>query len=126
LNRKVGGLVGWREDTGHLRESYALQKKKLFLFFFSSSSLSCRALPRTHARFHLPLPPPLLLLLLLFLLRRAFGAVGKNGDAIAVLQEYKKKRKVANHDLLFPAVVMESEREVQLGGGGTGRVYYTT
>jgi MYXO-CTERM domain-containing protein len=102
-------------------------KKKVisFFLFFFITFMSCAA---TNSR-TLPPPPPLLLLLLLlllFLLRRAFGAVGKNGDAIAVLQEYKKKRKVANHDLLFPAVVMESEREVQLGGGGTGRVYYTT
>jgi hypothetical protein len=120
----VGGLVGWGEDTGHLRESYALQKKSYFFFSFLLHHfhvVRCHEL--THASTS---SSPPLLLLLLFLLRRAFGAVGKNGDAIAVLQEYKKKRKVANHDLLFPAVVMESEREVQLGGGGTGRVYYTT
>jgi hypothetical protein len=107
-----------------LRESYALQKKSYFFFSFLLHHfhvVRCHEL--THASTS---SSPPLLLLLLFLLRRAFGAVGKNGDAIAVLQEYKKKRKVANHDLLFPAVVMESEREVQLGGGGTGRVYYTT
>lgn len=54
-------LVGWLVEGGRYGTfawELCASKKKLFLFFFSSSSLSCRALPRTHARFHLPSPPP--------------------------------------------------------------------